>query len=120
MIKLAGHGASKGIAIGPVHFYKKAALQVHRRKVEDIQAEFLRLGAARKESINQLGALYKEALEQVGDQGAQLFEVHQMMLEDEDYCQAIENIITTRHINAEYAVSVTSANFSKMFVTIQS
>jgi len=115
MIKLSGFGASKGIAIGILHFYRNETQTVMRRRIEDVQLELARMDAARTAAARELAELYEIALEQVGEQGALLFEIHQMMLEDEDYCESIKSIITNQGINAEYAVALTGDNFSKMF-----
>lgn len=115
MVTLQGIGASQGITMGTLRFLRQDVLQIKRLKVEDTEAELQRLTQAKEEAIEQLGVLYETAMEQVGEQGAQLFEIHQMMLDDEDYCEAIENIVVGQGVNVEYAVSVTGENFSKMF-----
>lgn len=115
MKQLQGVGASSGIAFGPIHFYRHEQQLISRRHVESTEAEMERFEEARQKTIEQLGELYEKALTQVGEQGAQVFEIHQMMLEDEDYLDSISNIITTQSVNSEYAVAVTSENFSKMF-----
>lgn len=107
-----------GIAIGPVSFYAKDQMQVKRQKIEDAQAEIERYEAAKAAAIGQLGELYKKAVKDVGESGAQIFEVHQMMLEDDDYNDSVHNIITTQVVNAEYAVATTSDNFATMFASM--
>ena len=86
-----------------------------RRKIEDSETEIKRVDAAVKHAQEQLEALYEKAVKEVGENSAAIFEVHQMMLEDEDYLDAIYNTICTEMVNAEYAVAVTGDNFSEMF-----
>ena len=107
-----------GIAIGPVSFYAKDQRQVKRQKIEDAQAEITRYEAAKVVAIEQLGALHEKAVKDVGESGAQIFEVHQMMLEDDDYNDSVHNIITTQVVNAEYAVATTGDNFATMFASM--
>ena len=73
---------------------------------------------AREKAEGQLQELYETALKEVGESGAAIFEVHQMMMEDEDYCSSVENMITQQQVNAEYAVAVTGDSFSSMFAEI--
>ena len=115
MKSLQGSGASGGVAIGTLKFYRHDRQLVSRRRVEDVQAELERFQTAQAAAIDQLGKLYEKALTQVGEQGAQIFEIHQMMLEDDDYCDSIRSIIERQSVNAEYAVAITGENFAKMF-----
>lgn len=107
-----------GIAIGPISFFAKEQKQVKRTKVEDTEAEIARYEAALATAIEQLGALYEKALKEVGESEAQIFEVHQMMLEDDDYNDSVKNIITSQGLNAEFAVATTGDNFSTMFAAM--
>jgi phosphotransferase system enzyme I (PtsI) len=115
MIKLQGKGASNGIAIGKLRFLQSAKGDVLHRHVDDVSAEIDRVASAAKNAVEGLKSLYKKALPEVGEAGAQIFEIHQMMLEDEDYCASVHNIIRLQQVNAEYAVAITSDNFAKMF-----
>ena len=115
MLVLFGKSVYKGIAMGPVVVLKKDECQVQRTKTEDSQAEIDRVNDAIEQSKQQLQNLYEKALGEVGEASAAIFEVHQMMLEDEDYLDAIYNVIQTEKTNAEYAVAVTGDNFSEMF-----
>ena len=115
MFSLSGKSVYKGIAMGPVVVLKKDDCQVQRIKTENPQAEIDRVNQAVEQSQEQLRVLYEKALSEVGETSAAIFEVHQMMLEDEDYLEAIYNIINTEKTNAEYAVAVTGDNFSEMF-----
>lgn len=112
---LTGKSISKGIAIGTLYIYSKGQQQVNRHKVEDVDKEITRFCEAKKRAILQLEALYEKALREVGELHADIFEVHKMMLEDEDYNESIENKIRSQHINAEYAVASTGDRFSEIF-----
>lgn len=113
-----GKSVYKGIALGPVVVLRKNDYQVKRTRIEDAQAETERVDAALKCSQEQLQKLYDKALKEVGEASAAIFEVHQMMLEDEDYMDAILNMIRTESVNAEYAVAVTGDNFAEMFASM--
>lgn len=115
---IQGKAIFGGIAIGPISFFAKEQKQVKRTKVEDTEAEVARYEAALATAIEQLGALYEKALKEVGESEAQIFEVHQMMLEDDDYNDSVKNIITSQGLNAEYAVATTGDNFSTMFAAM--
>lgn len=112
---IQGKSIFGGIAIGPIIFFAKEQNQVKRSKIEDTAAEMARYEAAVVTAQEQLGKLYEKALKEVGESGAQIFEVHQMMLEDEDYNDSVKNIIETQTVNAEYAVATTGDNFAAMF-----
>ncbi len=113
-----GKSVFGGIAIGKIHVYKKDEKQVKRRKIEDEEAEVSRYQSARDEAMSQLQELYDKALREIGEANAAIFEVHQMMLEDDDYNESVENIIRTEHVNAEYAVAATGDNFAGMFAAM--
>lgn len=115
---IQGKAIFGGIAIGPISFFAKEQKQVKRTKVEDTKAEIARYETALATAIEQLGALYEKALKEVGESEAQIFEVHQMMLEDDDYNDSVKNIITSQGLNAEYAVATTGDNFSTMFAAM--
>lgn len=115
---IQGKAIFGGIAIGPISFFAKEQKQVKRTKVEDTEAEIARYEAALATAIEQLGVLYEKALKEVGESEAQIFEVHQMMLEDDDYNDSVKNIITSQGLNAEYAVATTGDNFSTMFAAM--
>ena len=118
MITLQGKGVFGGIAIGEIAFFKRDSGVVQRKKVEDPQAEIQRFEKAKAKAIEELGELYDKAVSEVGESNAMLFQTHQFMLEDLDYVEAIENMIQTQSVNAEYAVSVTGDNFSQMFASM--
>ena len=118
MQSFQGKSVYKGIVMGPVAVLKKNDYQVKRARIEDSEAEVKRVKEAVEVSKKQLGRLYDKAVREVGEASAAIFEVHQMMLEDEDYLEAIQNMIRTEQVNAEYAVAVTGDNFAEMFASM--
>lgn len=105
----------KGIVLGQIHVIRKNDYTVKRIRVEDTESEIERVRQARADAAVQLQELYEKAVKEVGEENAAIFEVHKMMLEDDDYVESIENIIRTQKVNAEYAVAMTGDNFSEMF-----
>ena len=118
MKKYVGKGVYGAVAIGKISVFRRKDVLVSRRHIEDVEAEIKRVEEAEQASAEQLRAVYEKALKEVGETNAQIFEIHIMMLEDEDYNDSIRNIITTQKVNAEYAVSVTADNFSEMFASM--
>lgn len=112
---LKGKGVFGGIAFGKIHLYKRSQNQVTRYAIEDVDSEIKRYKESSKKALEQLQKLYDRALQEVGEANAMIFQIHQMMLEDLDYCESITNIIKNQKVNVEYAVETTSANFSEMF-----
>lgn len=115
---LNGKSVFGGIAIGKISIYEKGDDQVKRIKVADTAAEVKRFEDAKEKAKEQLGVLYEKALKEVGEVNAMIFEVHQMMLDDLDYIEAIIHMIENQEINAEYAVASTGDNFSNMFAAM--
>ena len=115
MLTYKGKSVFGGIAIGKIRVYSKEEQQVKRIKVDHAEDEVVRYREATAAAIAQLQGLYDKALKEVGEANAAIFEIHQMMLEDDDYCESVENIITTQKVNAEYAVAQTADNFAQMF-----
>ena len=115
MLKYVGKGVCSAIAIGKVSVFKRSEVSVKRVHVSDTEHEKERLAHAKKVSIEQLKEIYEKALKEVGETGAQIFDVHMMMIDDADYNESIDNIIETQLVNAEYAVAVTADNFAEMF-----
>ena len=110
-----GKSVFGGIAIGKISVYSKAEQQVKRLKIENVEKEVERYHEATATAIQQLQKLYDKALKEVGEANAAIFEIHQMMLEDDDYAESIENMIQMQKVNAEYAVAQTADNFARMF-----
>ena len=115
MEKYQGKSVYGAIAVGRISIIKRQDVQVKRIKVEDINAEIGRLEAAKENAIAQLQEIYEKALREVGEANAQIFEIHMMMVEDDDYNEAIIEMIHGQNVNAEYAVAVTADNFAEMF-----
>ena len=115
MGEFTGKAIVSGIAIGKLMYYSKDSQQVKRYKISDVEAEKARFEQAKATAVEELNAIYEKALKEVGEVNASIFEVHAMMLEDDDYNESIINIIESQLVNAEYAVARTGDNFSKMF-----
>ena len=114
------HGKSifNGIAIGKICKYEKEQQQVKRIRISDPEAEINRFDHAREEAGAQLQSLYDKALTQVGESGAMIFEIHRMMLDDDDYLDSVYHIIRSQQVNAEFAVASTGDNFSQLFASM--
>ena len=115
MKKFSGKGVYGSVAIGKIKVIDNSGKTVRRIRIEDVDAEKKRLEEAKKTAIKQLEEIYSKSFSSVGEENAKIFEIHTMMIEDEDYNDAILNIIETQRTNAEYAVAVTSDNFAQMF-----
>ena len=118
MNKYTGKSVFGGIAIGKIMVYEKGEHQVKRVKITDAEAEKNRYYEAVERAFKQLGELHDKALREVGEANAAIFEIHQMMLEDDDYKESVEHIIESQMVNAEYAIAQTGDNFSKMFAAM--
>ena len=118
MEQYQGKSVFGGVAIGRIHVFSKGQQQVKRIKVQDTEAEKKRYREAVQTAITELQGLYDKALKEVGEANAAIFEMHQMMLEDEDFTESVENIIDSQSVNAEYAVASTGDNFAQMFASM--
>ena len=118
MEQIFGKGVSKGVAAGPISFYRRASGVIPRHEVSDTAAELERFRAARQTAKEQLAKLYDKALAEAGEDAAMLFEAHQMMLDDLDFVESIEGMIENDRVNAEAAVSDTGAQFAEMFAAM--
>ncbi len=110
-----GKSVFGGVAIGKISVYQKKEQQVKRVKTDNPDQEMVRYESAKAEGIRQLQGLYDKALKEVGEANAAIFEVHQMMMEDDGYNESVENIIRSQGVNAEYAVATTGDNYAQMF-----
>ncbi len=115
MTRFIGKGVYGAVAAGKISVFKRQDVPVKRVKIDNAEAEISRLSAAKKAAVAQLESIYEKALKEVGETNAQIFEIHMMMVEDEDYNEAIEEMISVQNVNAEYAVAVTADNFAAMF-----
>ena len=115
MVVLEGEGVSQDICMGTLSFYKKKKNIIKRYHVENENAEIERFESVKQQAVMQLKTLYEKMLTEVGEADAAIFEIHQMMLQDPDYCESVKNIIQVQHVNAEYAVGTTADNFAAMF-----
>ena len=118
MEQYQGKSVFGGVAIGRIHVFSKGQQQVKRIKVQDTEAEKKLYREAVQTAITELQGLYDKALKEVGEANAAIFEMHQMMLEDEDFTESVENIIDSQSVNAEYAVASTGDNFAQMFASM--
>ncbi|MFA9463677.1 MAG: phosphoenolpyruvate--protein phosphotransferase [Velocimicrobium sp.] len=114
-----GNSVYGGIAIGTLKIFKKSEMKIERIHIGNANSEIKRFEAAKEKALNQLKDLYKKALHDVGEANAMIFEVHQMMLEDQDYTESIQFMINEQQVNAEYAVAATCDNFSAMFSAME-
>lgn len=119
MTTLKGKGVYGAIALGKISVFTRKEAAVKRTHIEDISAEKERLAAAKEKATEQLQEIYNKALKEVGEANAQIFEIHMMMIEDEDYNDSINSIIETQSVNAEYAVAITADNFAAMFSSME-
>ena len=119
MKKFSGKGVYSAVAIGRISVFRKRDVSVTRTHITDAAAELGRVEQAKQKATEQLQAIYDKALKEVGETNAQIFEIHMMMLDDEDYNDSIRSIIETQSVNAEYAVAVTADNFSEMFASME-
>ncbi|MEE1351885.1 MAG: phosphoenolpyruvate--protein phosphotransferase [Clostridia bacterium] len=119
MTVFKGKGVYGAIASGRISVFKKQKLTIKRVHCEDSANERARVEASKAETLEQLQSIYEKALKEVGETNAQIFEIHMMMLEDDDYNESIINIIETQKVNAEYAVAVTADNFAEMFSSME-
>ncbi len=118
MLKYQGKGVYGAVAVGKISVFKRQDVQVRRKKIEDTELEMKRLEDAKADAIAQLQEIYEKALREVGEANAAIFEIHMMMVEDEDYNEAIAEMITAQNVNAEYAVAITGDNFAEMFAAM--
>ncbi|MBQ8301320.1 MAG: phosphoenolpyruvate--protein phosphotransferase [Clostridia bacterium] len=118
MLKLNGKGVYGAFAIGKISVFKRQERQIRRIHIDNPKAELARVDAAKVKATAQLSEIHEKALKEVGETNAQIFEIHMMMIEDDDYNDSIRNIIESQSVNAEYAVGLTSDNFAEMFAAM--
>lgn len=115
MVTFNGKGVYGAVATGKVMLWERRDFQVKRQKIADTEAEIRRYEAARKKAVEQLKEIYERAVREAGEISAEIFEIHMMMTEDEDYNDAVTSMIKCQNVNAEYAVAITADNFAQMF-----
>ncbi len=118
MTTFTGKGVYSAVAVGKVFLFKRNDISVKRQKIENTSVEIDRFETAKQSALDQLGAIYERALKEVGETNAQIFETHMMMIEDDDYNEAIIEIINSQSVNAEYAVATTADNFAEIFASM--
>lgn len=118
MLTYQGKGVYGAVAVGKISVFKRQDIQVRREKIENTEYELKRFEKAKAAAIGQLSEIYEKALREVGEANAAIFEIHMMMVEDEDYNEAIREMIATQSVNAEYAVAITGDNFAEMFAAM--
>lgn len=118
MITLSGKGVYGAIAFGRISVFKRKEASVKRTRIDDVEAEKARLESAKEKAVAELQEIYNKALKEVGEANAQIFEIHMMMIDDDDYNDSIVSIIENQSVNAEYAVAVTADNFAEMFAAM--
>lgn len=118
MIKFTGKGVYGAVAIGKISLFNRRDISVKRVKITDTDFEKSRVEAAKAQAVEELQSIYEKALKEVGETNAQIFEIHMMMLDDEDYNDAIIGVIDSQQVNAEYAIAVTADNFAEMFASM--
>lgn len=114
-----GKGVYGAVAFGKISLFQKQETVIRQVRITDTEAEKARVETAKAAATEQLQAIYEKALKEVGETHAQIFEIHMMMLEDEDYNESIQNIIDTQKVNAEYAVAITADHFAEMFSSME-
>lgn len=119
MKKYMGKGVCGAIAIGNAHVFKRSEAVVKRERTDDCEGEKARFESAKAMAAKQLGEIHQKALKEVGEANAKIFEIHMLMLEDDDYNESVNNIIDSQKVNAEYAVAVTADNFAEMFSSME-
>ncbi len=115
MLTISGKGVYDGIAIGKISVFERKQISVKRQRTDDVEKEKERFEKAKKSATDELDEIYKKALDEVGSANAQIFEIHKMMIEDEDFNESVINIMETQNVTSEYAVAITSDNLSSMF-----
>ena len=116
MEEIYGTGASSGIAMGTLRLFGKKENWAEKRYIEDVQGELACLHVAQREAVEKLNEIYLQSLQQVGEKDSMIFQTQIMMLQDEDFTNAICEKIETEHANAEYAVQETGREFADRFV----
>lgn len=120
MLALQGTAASAGTAAGVFLYFRRGGPARQGRQVGTPESELLRFQSALSQADLQLQELCRETLAQAGEECAQVFEIHRMMLQDEDFLDAVKDAIRQKGAGAEQAVEEVSRTFSEAFLAMQS
>lgn len=112
---IKGIAASKGVAIGKLKLCVKLDDKISKQSITDVEKELERVDAAKEEAVKELNKIYLKALKRVGEENSMIFQIHIMMLQDDDFFDAIQDCIKDEKVNAEYAVWKAAQQFSEMF-----
>ena len=118
MNKVKGKAVYQGVALGKIHILEKQEYEIKREQIQDVQAELARVLKAKEKAAAELEQLRDKAMEEVGEEGAEIVQIQLFMLDDEDYQESIEEKITSGHMNAESAVWETGEEFAEVFSTM--
>ncbi len=118
MPEFSGKGVCGGIALGKASVFDRERKQIRRKSVDDVAHQLERFELSKKKAQAELSEIYRKALVEVGETNAEIFNIHMMMLDDEDYNESVTSIIEGQRVNAEYAVDVTGENFARMFASM--
>ena len=119
VITLKGIGVSKGIGLGKTFIIKQKKAEVEKKTIKNYKEEIRRLEEARQKARRQLEELQRYTQKNIGEDESLIFEVHQMMLQDEDFIGRMKQFIQDESINAEYAVKRTQSEYVKIFSQVE-
>lgn len=119
MVTLSGFPGCGGIVFGKICIYKRTIHTIDHYKISDTATEFNRFLNAKELAVEELGGLYEQALEKTGPKEASIFSIHQMLLNDQFYLDAVRDLIQTKKLNAEAAVSIAGDNITQMFQDLE-
>lgn len=112
---MIGIGVSPGIAIGKVIIKEEDNLQIDKYAIDNVHIELGKLETAKIKSLEQIDRIYNRTLENMGQEEAQIFEAHKMMLNDPEYIEQIQEMIKNENVNVEWAVKQVSDTFISIF-----
>lgn len=119
MKKILGIGASSGIAVGRLKLFAEEEANFEKTAAEDAESELARFSAAREAAAQQLQELYLSSLKKVGEKDSMIFQIHAMMVQDEDFADAVRRRILAGRVCAEYAVQEAGREFSGQFAQME-
>ena len=118
MVTLIGKGVCSAVAIGTIHFYRRSRREIEKKNIENPSVELAKFKRSIKSAEKEIDELYDTAYEKVGENEAEIFKIHRMILEDKDYTEAVEGIIADERVNCEYAIFETCEKFQKIFLSM--